>query len=583
MAFKIDLGKFLPAIIMVSITTYVLSVGSGYLFQAVLADSSYQESEIQVSNNLVSDDSKVISGIVTKSILAPDILTGMFDWSSALVRSNYVHSETTEHENIIRVQLTLDRTAPYVVSVNPPNRASNVLPSATISATFSEQVRPETLTTSTFTLTDSDGQRVVGSVGPVRDHRTQPTSYGAYFRPSSPLEGGEIYTATLTSGIKDMANLNVPIFNKGNALTPRTWSFMVTSSGSAAPPGQTGADRTPPTVLAVTPMDGANNVPPNAIIAARFSEPVIRSSVSTSSFQVKDNSGLTVPGVVVRPGSTLSAGITTASFDSPSAYEIGETYTVTITGNVRDIANNPLNPPHTWSFTVGDTTTPATGADSNAPTVLSVIPGDGTSGVPLYSSIRAMFSEPVRKSTVSTSTFMLKDSSGNAVPGTILLPTGASINQAGLDPSSSLVVGQRYTAEITNGVKDITGNSLTPKKWSFTVGSSAGQAAGAARVLSTQPGDRTEDVPRNTHITAKLSKLIDPSTLSTSTFMVKDRAGNTVVGSVFAQQSGTNTFAVFDPSSQLRSDTRHNVEITNAVKDTEGQPIIPKRWSFTTR
>jgi hypothetical protein len=590
---NIDLGKFLPAIIMVSITAYVLSVGSGYLFQVVLADSKYQEPEIQVTNNLVSDESKVISGIATKSILATNINTGTFDWSSALVRSDYLVGGTTENENIIRVQL--DRTPPYVVSVNPPNRASNVLPSASISATFSEQVRPETVTTSTVTLTDSNGNRVPGIVSIVRDHRTQPPSYGASFKPSSPLDIGEIYTASITSGIRDMAKIPL-IAPNGNALNPpRTWSFMVTSSGTAAPPvappGQTGADTIPPTVLAVTPIDGANNVPPNAIIAARFSEQVLRSTVTTTSFQVRDSSGLVVPGVVIRPGSTLSAGITTASFDTSSALEIGETYTVTITGNVRDISNNPLNPPHTWSFTIGDTTTPATGADSTGPTVAAVSPPDGTSGVPTYTPVRVTFSEPVKKSTVNTATLKLTTSSGAPVAGSILLPTGVNVNAAIFDPTSPLVVGQRYTVELTSAIMGSDNNPLTPKKSSFTTGSTTtttpGQSGGTSvgKVTFTQPADRADDVPRNIIITVRFNKPIDPSTLSTTSFMVKERSssGNPVTGTVYGQQAGSNTIAFFDPSSQLRSDTRYIVEITDDIKDTDGRPVTEKRFSFTTR
>jgi Bacterial Ig-like domain len=579
---------------MVSITTYVFSIGSGYMFQAVLADSKYQEPEIQVTNNLVSDDSKVISGVVTKSIVVPNIKTGAFDWSSTLVRPDYLVSATTEHENIIGVQLTLDRTPPTVVSVNPPSRASNVLPSALISAKFSEQVRPETVTPSTFTLTDSGGDRVEGTVSIVRDHRTQPPSYGASFRPLQALESGQIYTAAITSGIRDMAKIPLVAPN-GNPMTPRSWTFMVTSSGSAAPPvappGQTGADRTPPTVSAVTPIDGANNVPPNAIIAARFSEQVLRSTVTTSSFQVRDSSGLTVPGVVIRPGSTLSAGITTASFDTTSPLEIGETYTVTITGNVRDIANNPLNPPHTWSFTIGDTTTPATGADSTGPTVAAVSPPDGTSGVPTYTPVRVTFSEPVKKSTVSTATFKLTTSSGAPVAGSILLPTGVNVNAAIFDPTSPLVAGQRFTVELTSAIMGSDNNPLTPKKSSFTTGSTTtttpGQSGGTTvgKVTFTQPADRAEDVPRNIIITVRFNKPIDPSTLSTTSFMVKERSssGNPIPGTVYAQQAGSNTIAFFDPSSQLRSDTRYIVEITDDIKDTDGRSVSEKRFSFTTR
>ena len=65
--------------------------------------------------------------------------------------------------------------------------------------------------------------------------------------------------------------------------------------------------------------------------------------------------------------------------------------------------------------------------------------------------------------------------------------------------------------------------------------------------------------------------------------MLNERSGNSVPGTVYTQQAGTNTIAIFDPSSQLRADERYSVQITDGVKDTTGTPIIPKRWSFTTR
>jgi hypothetical protein len=67
--------------------------------------------------------------------------------------------------------------------------------------------------------------------------------------------------------------------------------------------------------------------------------------------------------------------------------------------------------------------------------------------------------------------------------------------------------------------------------------------------------------------------------------MVKERSssGNPITGTVYAQQAGSNTIAFFDPSSQLRSDTRYIVEITDDIKDTDGRSVSEKRFSFTTR
>src|SRR5439155_15440927 len=65
----------------------------------------------------------------------------------------------------------------------------------------------------------------------------------ATFTPSSNLAFSTAYTATITTGVKDLA---------GNAMaSPKTWKFTT----EAAP------DTTPPTVPSTSTVDAATNVP----------------------------------------------------------------------------------------------------------------------------------------------------------------------------------------------------------------------------------------------------------------------------------------------------------------------------------
>lgn len=113
--------------------------------------------------------------------------------------------------------VTSDTTPPTVVATSPADAADNVAVEAEITATFSEDMNPSTIAASTFLVSDG----VFGSV-----------SYGnktATLTPSQELEENFLYTARLTTAIKDEA---------GNALIADVvWSF--TTAGDAILPLRT--------------------------------------------------------------------------------------------------------------------------------------------------------------------------------------------------------------------------------------------------------------------------------------------------------------------------------------------------------
>lgn len=148
------------------------------------------------------------------------------------------------------------------------------------------------------------------------------------------------------------------------------------------------------------------------------------------------------------------------------------TFTLTATGlsdgnhvfsvTATDAAGNTGDPAFLRSITV-DTT-----SDSSLQ-VLSVSPADGATGVPVTSpNIGATFNEPIEGGTVTTNTFTLKDSNGNAVSGTAQGGGGSLL--AGFIPSQPLSYSTTYTATIiAGGIRDSAGNSLaSPKSWTFT-------------------------------------------------------------------------------------------------------------------
>ena len=113
---------------------------------------------------------------------------------------------------------TTDTTPPTISSTNPLDTATNVALNTTVAATFSKAIDPQTISGTTFTVKQGSTP-VPGSV-----------SYGpgttATFTPANPLTSNLLFTATLSTSVKDLA---------GNALASSySWSF---TTGAAAAKG----------------------------------------------------------------------------------------------------------------------------------------------------------------------------------------------------------------------------------------------------------------------------------------------------------------------------------------------------------
>ncbi|MBF0500299.1 MAG: Ig-like domain-containing protein [Candidatus Riflebacteria bacterium] len=99
------------------------------------------------------------------------------------------------------------------------------------------------------------------------------------------------------------------------------------------------------------------------------------------------------------------------------------------------------------------------------PTVTSTNPANGASGVAVTSNITANFSGVMDPSTINTATFIVTGPGGTSVSGTV----SYGGQTANFTPISNLAFGTTYTATITTGSKNLTGNALAANyTWSFT-------------------------------------------------------------------------------------------------------------------
>ena len=207
------------------------------------------------------------------------------------------------------------------------------------------------------------------------------------------------------------------------------------------------ASTTPPTVTSVTPAANSTGVALNTAVSAKFSEPMNASTISGTTFLLMDSSNNLIPSSVAYNSSTTTATLTpTAPLTSGTAY----TATVKSGANgVKDFSGNAMAADVVWSFTAVADTTP--------PTVTSVVPASGATGVATTTSVNAVFSEAVNATTVNTTTVQLLGPGNSLVAATV---TYASASQtATLQPSAALTASTVYSV-VVNGVKDLAGNTM---------------------------------------------------------------------------------------------------------------------------
>src|SRR4029078_7513986 len=220
-------------------------------------------------------------------------------------------------------------------------------------------------------------------------------------------------------------------------------------------------DTIPPPVVSTIPADRATSIPVNTWVQGTFSEPMLSSSITPSTFTLAPSGSPTnVAGTVWLSGDGKTAKLAPSSNLSPST-----TYVARLTTGVKDLAGNAMTTTKTWTFTT-------VSSDTIPPTVVSTIPADGATSIPVNTWVQGTFSEPMLSSSITPSTFTLAPSgSPTNVAGTVWLSGDGKT--AKLAPSSNLSPSTTYVARLTTGVKDLAGNAMTTTKtWTFTMSDS---------------------------------------------------------------------------------------------------------------
>jgi methionine-rich copper-binding protein CopC len=369
---------------------------------------------------------------------------------------------------------------PTVTSVTPSDGSSSNPVSTNPTATFSEAVVPSTVS---FTVRDPNGNAVSGTTS------FDGTSTVATFTPANSLAPGTTYTVTI-SGAKDS--------NGQTMLAPYTFTFITSKafdSGGQCPCA-IWPDVAPSGVSDVTDTSGLE-------LGVKFTAANDGSITGIRFYKVPDNTGTHTGSLWSSAGTLLATG--TFSNESTSGWEeLDFTSPVSVTAGTTYVASYHTNAPH-YAFTAnglasavtngpltaqagggsyayGSTSTfPSNSSSANywvdvvytgpsgvpAPTVTSVTPSGGATGVSSSAAPTATFSQAVVPNTVS---FTVQDSSGNNVAGSVSFNGGNTV--ATFTPANPLAANTTYTATVS-GAQNTSGTPMSsPFSWSFSTAGS---------------------------------------------------------------------------------------------------------------
>lgn len=329
-----------PAVTGVATNSRVFATFSKAMAAATLTPTSFTlacPSGTPVTASVSYDATTQVATLTPAAALPPStpcvatVTTAAQDSAGLALASNFVWSFTTG--------ALADTTRPGVTLTVPTAGAAAVPNNTKITAVFSEDMAPATLSATSFTVTNTTlGTAVAGTVSYAGAART------ATFTPTAgTLANTTLFTATVTTAATDLA---------GNALAGNTavapnagnhvWTFTTAAVG----------DATAPTVTAISPSDSATGICLTRTVSATFSEPMDAATIGTATI------GVTAGGVAVAGSVAYDAPTQVASFVPTNAagFAASTAFVVTVvsgSAGVKDLAGNALASDRVWGFTTG--------------------------------------------------------------------------------------------------------------------------------------------------------------------------------------------------------------------------------------
>ncbi len=312
-----------------------------------------------------------------------------------------------------------------------------------------------------------------------------------------------------------------------------------------------------PVVETTDPENLETNVPVDQVISVSFNTEMDPRTITTESFVI---TSATTAKAVVAGTIAFSLNNNGIIFTPDSLLESNTTYSGRVKTTVKEKFGNALQADYVWTFSTGLII---------APMVVSTDPADADSNVVLNKTITATFNVPMDALTINANSFKVMEGI-NPVVGVV------SYNglTAGFEPVNPFGYSTVYTCTITVEATDANGVPISADYvWEFKT-----EPVTIPAIILTSPLDQEMNVNLDKLITANFSEVMDPATITTSTFILTE--GLNVIPGVVTYNTLT---ATFNPDNLLSPNTQYTVRITTGASDLEGTSIANDSvWIFTT-
>ncbi|KVV13621.1 Ig-like domain-containing protein [Flavobacterium sp. TAB 87] len=308
---------------------------------------------------------------------------------------------------------------PTIVLTDPLANAIDIPLNKIVNATFNMPMDIASINAATFTL--KQGTTTIAGTVTIDQSK-------AFFTPTVALTANTEYTATITTGAKNLDGTPIAL--------NYVWKF-------------TTGILTAPQIILTDPLDLATAVPLNKVITAKFDTAMDPMTLNNTTFTL--NQGTT------QIAGTVSYSGTTAQFVPTTVLNSNLEYTATITTGAKNTQGNAIANNHVWKFTT---------QTAVAPKILTTDPQNLATNVAVSKIISAQFDMAMDPTTLNNSTFSVKQGT-TALTGTISY-NGTTVQ---FTPSIALETNKEYTATVTTGAKSDQGKALTADfVWKFTTG-----------------------------------------------------------------------------------------------------------------
>ena len=318
------------------------------------------------------------------------------------------------------------------------------------------------------------------------------------------------------------------------------------------------ADTTPPTVVMVTPPDGATGIGPAAIVTLTFSEPLHPATVTNDTFTLFAGDAEITPSVTRSADNTTVFLTTTLPFDS--------VITVVATSDVTDPSGNALAD-FSSTFTTGST------VETVRPQILTQRPTGP--GIPADTEITLFVSKPLNESTVAGALYVAQN--GVLVEGAVTVSGGGTAVH--FNPATAFTPGASVQVFMTSRRRG-SGRERTLRLHRLLHDSrrhkrTRTNARSQQPVLLPRPPIRLNAV-----IDVEFSEPLLESTVTSTNFYVRDEANLPVAGTVSLRNGGRTVRFVRE--APVVANSYNYVYPTSGLRDLQNTPFAGTNFYFYT-